>query len=106
MATFTVHVLSGTQASSQFILDGAMTRVNVWVASFAAIGWFIAFAPNSGGPFARLKRPDGSGQDFIVSSLASGGVVSIANRPSLYGRIETSGATASSSVQITITETR
>lgn len=106
MASFTVSLGSGSTVSSQFQLDGAATGLNIWVRSFASIGWFIAFATDSGGPFARLKRPDGTGLDFIVSSLGSGGVVTILNKPSVFGRMETSGATASSSVSVFVTETR
>lgn len=91
-------VNSGQRVSEQFQLFGGADRLTVITGSRSlATEVFLAVAATSGGPFARVTRPDGTGTPYSVASSAQGVVAGQVwpAPPGMYGRVEVnSGPTA------------
>lgn len=93
MSTLFVTIASGTSASSTFFLAKPSRYIAVHAASAAAANVAVEFAVRSGtAPFSALRRPDGSGGAFLVTTSADGWAVLAPPTP--FGRITQSAATA------------
>jgi len=93
-----IAVDSGQRVSEEFQLVGGPDRLTILTGSRSnATEVFFAVAAQSGGPFARVNRPDGTGTTYTVASSAqriAAGQIWPAP-PGMYGRIEVnSGPTA------------
>jgi hypothetical protein len=102
MAVDFVTVASAQTVSSAFPIERTDRALWVGVASHAALGWRLAFAPSLTGPFLPVGN-DAIGATFQFSGANGRYFVGcFPNAPASFARIETSGATtATTSVLVT-----
>jgi hypothetical protein len=85
-------VQSGFSVSSAFQLNRGQRALQLGVASYAAQGWFLAFAVSSGAPFARVvPDPALAGNPAAVFSGTNGGWGAFIWPPTAEVRVEAGG---------------
>jgi hypothetical protein len=97
-------VASGFSVSSAFQLNRVQRALQLGVASYQAMAWFLSFAVSSGGPFARVvPDPALAGLPAAVFSGTNGGFGVFVWPPTSEVRVEV-GANLTATVSFALIE--